>query len=203
MFYTHSGQISTNSTYVRIMDMNTRDAINASLRIIGRQGFSGITVKAPNALEALDSILKKSPARTHSSTILKELRRQGLADIASKDVALHFTLTPAGLYRLQQITISEIKITMPRKWDGRWRAVSFDIPVQFSKQRVAFVDHLQAHGFVMLQKSFWVHPANCLDQIETIASHYNIVRYCSLLELSKLDNATSARLKRKFSRLTS
>jgi CRISPR-associated endonuclease Cas2 len=90
--------------------------------------------------------------------------------------------------------LDDINIEIPKKWDKKWRVVSFDVPANQSKQRAAFTQKLQKYNFIMLQKSVWVHPAPCFDQIEQLASYYNIMRYCTLLEVSRMDELTVKRL---------
>lgn len=179
--------------------MTTRDGINGSLKIIGLKGLDGLSVKAPNALRGLGILLKSSPARTADpSRILAELKRQGLVDISANAGNIKYTLTPAGAHRLQKISIDELKITTPKKWDKKWRVVTFDVPVSQSSQRVAFVERLQAFDFMMLQKSVWVHPAPCFAQVEQAAAYYNVLRWCTLMEVSRLDDLSARKLLRHF-----
>jgi DNA-binding transcriptional regulator PaaX len=185
------------------MDMNTSGAINTALKVLGVAGLVGITVVAPNALQGLEKILKQSPARkTDQAKLIKELKRQGLIYVRQDADTFHYTITPAGIHRLQNLLIDEIEVKMPAKWDKKWRLVTFDIPVRQSKQRASFVERLQSLNFVMLQRSLWVHPAPCLPQIEQIASHYNVLRYCVLSEITLLDEQSSRRLLRQFPTLS-
>jgi DNA-binding transcriptional regulator PaaX len=184
------------------MYMTTREGINIALRIIGLAGLSGVVVAAPNATQGLEVLLKKSRKKEiNPQRVLAELKRQGLVHITQDEDRLHYTVTPAGAHRLQQLMLDEIIIEIPKKWDKRWRVVSFDVPVAHSKQRMAFTQKLRGFNFVMLQKSVWVHPAPCFEQIEQLASHYNIMRYCTLLEVSKLDELTTRKLLRIYNTL--
>lgn len=184
------------------MDMTTRDGINAALKIIGLMGLAGTAVVAPNALQGLSLILKKSSAKkSDHNRILKELKRQGLVHITQKDDTISYTLTPAGAHRLQRVMVEEVRIPRPKKWDKKWRIVTFDIPVKQSAGRAAFTQHLQNLGFFMIQKSMWVYPYPCFEQIDKIAGHYNILRYCTLLEVGRLDELSTRRLLSRFKEL--
>lgn len=184
--------------------MTTKQSINTTLKLIGIAGFSGIIVSAPNSLMALKQILKKSPVRLSSpERILAELKRQGLVDVSNDANHWHFTLSPAGIHRLQQVIIDEVTIPRPAVWDGKWRLVAFDVPTSQSKQRKYFTAHLQRMDFHMLQKSMWVHPFPCFEQIEQVAGHYNLLRYCTLVEINRLDELSTKRLLRHFSLLLS
>ena len=175
--------------------MKTGEAVNSALKIIGLAGLSGVTVTAPSAKKAMAVLLRRSsvPAASHQS-VLNELRRQKLVEIGRERGKVHFTITPAGAYRLQKVIVDELEVKMPRIWDKKWRMVSFDIPMKFSRQRAAFVQHLQNKGFYMLQKSMWVHPAPCFDVIEELASYYNLLRFCTFAEIDMLDDLSDRRL---------
>ncbi|MBI1952101.1 hypothetical protein HYS42_00060 [Candidatus Saccharibacteria bacterium] len=188
------------------MDMGTRTkvALNTALKVVGVAGLSGITIAAPNALQALDLILEKSSASESDYVkLLKELKRQGLVIITPHGEEVRFNLTPAGAYRLQEIIIDELEIDKPSTWDKKWRLVTFDIPIKYSTQRKYFVDQLQNLGFVMIQRSLWVHPFPCFEQVELIGGHYNVLRYCSLMEISRLDDLSTRRLLLSFKDLLS
>jgi DNA-binding transcriptional regulator PaaX len=182
--------------------MNTREGINTTLRIIGEAGFSGVVIAAPNATRGIEILLKKSKKKEiDPKRVLAELKRQGLVHITQDEDRLRYTVTPSGVHRLQQLMLDDIIIEFPKKWDKRWRVVSFDVPIMYSKQRIAFTQKLRGFSFVMLQKSVWVHPAPCFEQIEQLASHYNIMRYCTLLEVSKIDELTTRKLLRTYNEL--
>lgn len=182
--------------------MRTKLAINAALKVLGVAGLVGITIVAPNALQGLRVVLRKSNIKPSDySRLLTELKRQGLVHITQSGDEFHYTLTPAGVYRLQQSIADEIEIPRLSKWDKKWRLVAFDIPVRQSKQRAAFVTHLQDMGMALLQKSLWVHPFPCFEQVEQLAGHYNVMRYCTLMEVTKLDELAAQKLLRRFSDL--
>lgn len=181
------------------MYMETKQAINEALKVFGQNGFSTVTVNSTTALKALARIIAKSPAaKADHKRLLAELKRQSLVHIALQDDAYHFTLTPAGAYRLQQTLINELVIDLPQSWDGKWRIVSFDIPLNNSGQRAVFASRLKSLGMVMLQKSMWVHPAPCFEVVEKLAGHYNLLRYCTLIEATQMDEQSTRRLLKQF-----
>jgi DNA-binding transcriptional regulator PaaX len=182
--------------------MTTRDGINTALKIIGLAGLSGVVIVAPNALQGFNILLKKSSKKIDNQRVLTELKRQGLVYITHQGDELHYTITPAGAHRLQRVIIDELEIKIPKNWDKKWRIVTFDVPTAQSKQRAYFTQKLQSYNFMMLQKSMWVHPAPCFDQIELLAGHFNIMRYCTLLEVAKMDDLTAKKLLRRYKTLT-
>jgi DNA-binding transcriptional regulator PaaX len=184
------------------MDMTTRESINSALKIIGASGFGGITIAAPNSVQALSLLLKKTKAKeSNTDLVMKELKRQGLVHIAQHGQELRFTITPGGAHRLQRVIIDELTIPKPQRWDRKWRVVAFDVPVRQSKQRAQFTRQLQSLGFKMVHKSMWTHPFPCLEIIEQLAGHYNLARYCTMFEVDRLDDLSAQKLVRHFDKL--
>lgn len=197
-------KLSTNLTYVKIVDMRTKKAIDAALTVLGVAGLTGITIVAPNALQGLAPLLKKTSIKDlDHARLLKEFKRQRLVYITQRGSEIHYTLTPAGAYRLQEVAVNELTIPRPSKWDKHWRLVAFDIPIAQSRSRQKFVNGLQALNFAMLQRSLWVHPFPCFDQIEQLAGHYNVLRYSSLMEIDRLDGLSNQKLLRHFQNILS
>lgn len=196
--------MSTKKTYDKIVDVTIRDGINNILKVLGLNGLAGVSVVAPNALSALQIIGRKNrQTRFELQKIMRELRRQGLIHVLTFEGRVTLSLTPAGVHRLQNVLINEVEIPRPKKWDKKWRLVAFDIPTRNSAQRIKFVNHLTRLGFRMVQKSVWVHPFPCSAQVEQIASHYNVWRYCSFLEVERFDDLTLRRLSKRFDNLLS
>lgn len=182
------------------MYVTTRDSINIVLKVVGAAGFIGIVIVAPNSAQALKLIMgKKSLAlQTNYSRLLTELKRRGLIIVNKNENSFQFNLTPAGLKKLQQVNIEELTIKKQKKWDKHWRIVTFDVPVRYSKQRMYFTKRLKILGFFMLQKSIWVHPYPCFDELELTAEHYNVMRFCTYMEIVKTDEMTARKLLRHF-----
>lgn len=184
--------------------MRIKESINIALGELGVAGLAGITIVAPNALHGLAPLLQKTSVEASDHVrLLKELKRQGLVHITQNGSEVHYTLTPAGAYRLQEVIIDDLVIPRPSKWDKHWRLVAFDIPVAQTRSRQKFVDKLQKLNFMMLQKSLWAHPYPCFEQIEQLAGHYNVFRYCNLMEIDRLDDIASRKLIRHFRNLIS
>lgn len=186
-------------TYVKILYISTKTVINGALWTLGSAGLAGITLKAPNAAQGFALLLKKSTTRPDNyGRLLVEMKRRGLVHVVNSNDNYTYSLTPAGAYRLQQLMIDDLKIPAPEKWDRHWRMIIFDVPVKQSGRRVSLTQQLQARGFMMLQKSVWVHPFPCFDVVEQIAVHYNLLRYISFLEVERMDNLSVRRLLRHF-----
>lgn len=191
-------------TYVTILYMGTKEAVKLCLKVLGLAGLRGVIVITPNAVRGLEIIIRKKSKVVPNSfgRLLNDMKRRGYIHVTQDGNSFHYSLTPAGAHRLQQIIIDEVKIPKPKKWDRHWRLVTFDVPVKSSTNRVYFTRRLEEMGFVMLQRSIWVHPYPCFKQAEQIAAYFNILRYCTFMEVTKFDELSVKRLLRQFPNLS-
>lgn len=106
---------------------------------------------------------------------VNSIKRQKLIEyIADKDGKMIVKITKKGEARLRAFNIDLIKIKKPKKWDGKWRVVLFDIPMRFTKGREVLRFHLKDLNFFQFQKSVWVYPYPCEDEIIFIADFFGV-----------------------------
>jgi DNA-binding transcriptional regulator PaaX len=74
------------------------------------------------------------------------------------------------------------------KWDGKWRLVVFDIPEKIREGRRALREKIKELGFYELQKSVWIFPFKCKDEIDFIIEFFNLRRYVRFCVLESIDN---------------
>lgn len=97
-------------------------------------------------------------------------------------------LNDNGKKRFIKYKIDELIIDRSGKWDRRWRMVIFDIPENHKKTREAIRGHLERLGFYKLQKSVFIFPYQCENEIEFILEYYNARRYVRQVIAEKIDN---------------
>jgi len=106
---------------------------------------------------------------------LKKLQKRKLIDYKeSKPGDIELKITKNGREEFLRYKIDGLKLkTLPR-WDKKWRIVMFDIPHEFKKARDAFREKLKNLNFYHIQKSVFITPHPCEDEIDFLASFYNI-----------------------------
>lgn len=109
-------------------------------------------------------------------------------------------LTKKGQQRLAKSKIDTIKIEIMLKWDGHWRLVIYDIPESQKQGRNALVSKLTKLGFYQLQRSAWIHPFPCREEITELATYYGVNSYVGYLEILTIDNqeALIKRFKKRY-----
>ena len=69
-----------------------------------------------------------------------------------------------------------------KKWDKKWRIVIFDIPEELHKNRNYFRAKIKNLGFYMLQKSVFVFPYPCEEELNEICNRLNISDYVDVIK---------------------
>jgi DNA-binding transcriptional regulator PaaX len=96
------------------------------------------------------------------------LRKDGCIEIKRRGYNIHIVLTEKGRKKANWMQIDELKIKKPKRWDKKWRIVMFDISQLKNFYRDIFRGKLKELGFSPLQKSVWICPYKCKDEIDLL-----------------------------------
>ncbi|OHA92671.1 MAG: hypothetical protein A3G47_00935 [Candidatus Zambryskibacteria bacterium RIFCSPLOWO2_12_FULL_39_45] len=139
----------------------------------------------------------KKYSRMQIQSAVESTKRQKLIEyVTDKDGKTIVKITKKGETKLRTFDIELMCINTPKKWDGKWRLVMFDIPMRFTKGREALRYHLKNLGFLQFQKSAWIHPFPCEDEILFIADFFGIGKHVEILTVENLLN--DEKLKKHF-----
>lgn len=159
-------------------DKETAKIIDGMLKLLVVTSMVGGMLLAPNAVQLGSLALKKLDKRSrmrNARSLATYMKHSGLID-CSKSVTgdLLITITEQGRNRLTQSEFRRLSIPIPDVWDGKWRLVLFDIAESRKASRVAFSRKLRILGFYRLQRSVWVCPYACDNEIEIVRQVYRI-----------------------------
>src|SRR3989344_2669360 len=127
-----------------------------------------------------------SVARQFFKDKIREMRRaraRKLAELEKKKVILfrelgdgrvRVELTHRGKSLVRLYNLENIKLTIPKKWDGLWRVVMYDIPSSQRRASDAFRKKLRSLGLYQLQRSVWISPYECLAELEFLCAVFEI-----------------------------
>lgn len=166
------------------------------LSILGAVGLITVMVVAPNFLRVfaksnVDRKRKYYPSDYQRS--LNALTKSGHITIRRKVDRNLIELTSKGQEYLKLLTLGQVKIKVPKKWDRKWHVVIFDIPEGFKTARTEFVNRLKNLGFSMIQKSVWVYPYPCREELFLITDAYLITKYVSFILANEVDQEMELR----------
>lgn len=125
---------------------------------------------------------------------IARLKRKRFVEIYEKSGKTVVELTETGKKRLLVYQLETLELTIPKKWDGRWRFVMFDIPETKNMARKALVSKLRAFGFLKLQKSVWVFPYPCHDEIDFVSEIFGVGNYINYIEAAFVDDEQKLKL---------
>jgi len=157
---------------------------------------AGLFIPAAFAFPKLPSVLLpliksfSKKLRTQNYAIAKSityLKRRRLVSVVEKDGQQILMLSEYGKKRVLQFDLDKIIIKKPKKWDGWWRLVIFDIPEECKQGREALREKLKKLGFFQLQKSCFVYPYECKDEIDFITEIFDISSYINFIMAKSIE----------------
>ncbi len=105
----------------------------------------------------------------------------------NSDGSITMLLTNKGKFRALTYRFEEMRIDK-KNWDGKWRLVVFDVPEKFRVGRDSLREKIKELGFYELQKSVFVFPYKCKDEIDFIIEFYGMRKYVRYGVLEEIDN---------------
>lgn len=160
-----------------------QEAILLTLASGGRLGSDLIVGQVIEYLIGIDYPFSKRRNEIIRSAASR-LRGKGLVQF--KDG--HYSLTDSGEKILNDWQMYRYKIKKPRKWDGKWRVIIFDIPEKKRGMRTRVREVLKAAGFQRLQDSVWIFPYDCEDVIGLMKIDLGIGKYLLYMIVDQLEN---------------
>ena len=100
------------------------------------------------------------------------LKKQGFIAIAEKNHQIYISLTEKGRYKAGIFQINTLKISKPKRWDGKWRLLIFDVAHKRRIYREALRGKLKELGFCLLQKSVWIHSFDCSAEVALLKDFF-------------------------------
>ncbi|TSD02480.1 MAG: phenylacetic acid degradation operon negative regulatory protein [Parcubacteria group bacterium Athens0714_24] len=167
---------------LRIIKENSKakTTLNATLALIATGGILTFGVAFPNVLGIIEKIRQRQKRESYEEyrkiwyTFNKLKQKHNLEFLKEEEDCLIYTVTENGKKKIKKFILDELKISVPKNWDGNWRLVIFDIPENQRKIRDSLRNKLEDLNFYQCQKSVWVHPFPCIEEIEFLKDFFNI-----------------------------
>ncbi len=110
--------------------------------------------------------------------------------------SVSLAITDKGKTKILTFDPENLKINKPKKWDGKWRVITFDIPEKRRNVRDALREYFKQLDFFEFQKSVFVYPYDCKDVLDFLIEFYNIRAHVRQILAVDLDNSLD--LKNRF-----
>jgi len=106
-----------------------------------------------------------------------QLEKQGYINRYKENKKNLLKLTKIGTKKALRYILNEKQIAKPKNWDKKWRIIIFDIPKDKSTLRDIVRNKLKYWGFHQLQKSVFVYPFDCREEIASLKYLYGLEKY--------------------------
>ena len=130
--------------------------------------------------------------RRYANRKIKQLKQRGFL----KKRGVRYAVSDKGSRVLSEDEISNLQISRPQTWDGKWHLIMFDIPMQESTARKSLNSTLLRMGLVQYQQSVLIYPYPIKKILLEVCRFYKVTRYVSFVSADTVDGAEE--LKRIF-----
>ncbi|MBI2482074.1 MAG: hypothetical protein HYV76_00695 [Candidatus Vogelbacteria bacterium] len=127
--------------------------------------------------------------------LIREFHHERLVDWREyNDGSISITLSQAGKKLAQKFDFDNMTLPQSGRWDRKWRVVMYDIPQPKQATRDALRSKLKELGFKEFQKSVFIYPYSCCDEINFIIEFFDIRPYVTFGELVNPTNEASLKM---------
>lgn len=158
------------------------------LRLVGAGVVKGsLLAMGPGTAQLIDYFDPKGRhERNRIWKAIKYLEQKNRIRIEERDTGQYAYLTSVGKLKLNEDAIWDMTVKKPYRWDHKWRLVMFDLPARHNKVRNEFRLKIEDLGFKLYQRSVFIYPYECHEEIHAIARWYGIdacIRYIVATEV--------------------
>lgn len=164
---------------------------------------AGITISLTQRPDHFFHIIEataKEWQRINRRSLRKAIRRLYQSQLIdcrdNPDGTATMTLSANGKNRVLRYSLENMRIKKPTKWDGHWRIVIFDVPEYKKQARDALAYGLKNIGMLPIQKSVFVCPYECRDEITFISETFHVKPHVRFIVAKEIDIEMD--LKQKF-----
>lgn len=145
-------------------------------------GFSRDKKVRRELLQEADKIWHSIDRKTLNYILHRFKLQNYIESIKETDGIEKIRLTDYGRARALVYNFNDLKLPIKKKWDKKWRLVLFDIPEPKKKIRDALRRKLKQLGFLEFQKSVFIYPYSCEEEINFVLNFYNIPEHVYYIE---------------------
>ena len=174
-------------------------------------GYGLLLEKALNALTNATIAISRHPSR-NSLSVYRTIRDfRALQEVSNRDLqnisqyiirrkyvtiskhggVAHVELTSKGKTVMQHHALRALQPLKQKVWDHKWRLVMFDIPNHMKTARDGFAATLKRLGFMHYQKSVFICPYPCEEELEVVAEYYGVGEHVDIVAAERITHAES------------
>lgn len=170
-------------------------SVKEVLSFLAKGSILAFSLVAPKTLRLLKSSGRQYEAGvwkrynlSYLKRTIRRLEKQKLVEIKEQGKQQVIRISQAGKEKVLRYAIGALKIKIPESWDQRWRIVIYDVPEKRKNLRALLRNYLKNLGFVEIQKSVYLTPFPCEEQIEFLRSFYDLGENIRIIRADKIEN---------------
>jgi len=186
-----SDRLKTCNLYIIIRLMKRMGPMSKKVLLLLIGGASLSLTRRPDAYFRIAKRIAKEWRKINERNLrisIKNLYKSKMVDYKENiDGTVRVVLTEMGRSKILKYDLDKIEIKKPARWDKLWRLVVFDIPEDKNLGRKALAAKLKELGFYPMQKSVFIHPYECKDEIDFITEMFELTPYVRFLRVKDVD----------------
>ncbi|KKT58347.1 MAG: Repressor in ring oxydation complex/ phenylacetic acid degradation pathway related protein (PaaX) [Candidatus Amesbacteria bacterium GW2011_GWB1_47_19] len=99
---------------------------------------------------------------------VERLKRSGKVEFREAESGQEVRISGRGKDDMVRYKLSGLKVIKPSEWDKKWRVILFDIGEMERRKRDILRRWLSRLGMVMIQKSVYIYPYPCENEVEIL-----------------------------------
>lgn len=159
--------------YATSKDILTLLAAGALLAVVFTSPEGGARILQELITKGSASLWDKYDQRRLKQSI-KRMTDRKLLEVRQSGNETEVVVSKKGKKVLLKYNFQEMILDKTKKWDGRWRVVAFDVGEEKKSKRDSLRDKMRSLGFYQLQKSVFVTPYQCENEIAFLREYFEI-----------------------------
>lgn len=164
------------------------------LKGLAMGGFIIMCLAMPNLAQVVDLFKpRNSRDRYRVKQAVRRLQKNNMVRIVNRNGHEVVEITAQGKKKVLDYDLDSMQLETKRKWDGKWRIVMFDIPEKRKRARDAVSFKIKEIGMYPIQKSVFVFPHPCKDEIDFVGEIFGVRNNIIYIEATHIDSAEKAK----------
>jgi hypothetical protein len=159
-----------------------------ALKILAALGVVSLVVIMPGLGKFIAKQVKYQE-KARYQRMWKRWQEQRLVEIDYSGSEPEVKITEKGLKRALRYKLSDLKLKRQKRWDKKWRVIIFDVPEEKKRNRDYFRSNLLMLGCYRLNKSVFVYPYPCFDEVEYLRQVSGIGDEVTYMIAESVENA--------------
>ena len=160
------------------------------LKIIAGIGVVGMCLVMPGLGKYVAKEIGNHERRRYNR-MWKRWEKSKIVEIDYSQTDPIIRITEKGLKKALQFKLKDLKLKRPLNWDKKWRVIIFDVPEWKRKSRDYFRQNLVNLGFHQLNKSVFIYPFSCFDEVEYLRQISGIGKEVTYMTVVSIESGTN------------